>query len=64
MKVLLIRHGQSLNNEMRSQSEVLYESSRTEDSDISDKGLKDSVNIGLRLKEMGVQIDGVYTSAF
>lgn len=64
MRIIFIRHGQSLNNELRAQSEVIYEHSRTEDSDLSDKGASESVKIGVKLREMGVKVDGIYTSAF
>jgi broad specificity phosphatase PhoE len=64
MRVLLVRHGQSTNNELRSQSQALYVMNRTEDPDLSGKGIRESIELGRTLSELGVKIDGILTSAF
>lgn len=64
MRILLVRHGQSMNNELREQSEMLYEHKRTEDADITQKGEKESRELGEAFKHLGIQVDGIFTSAF
>ena len=63
MRVLLVRHGQSTNNELRSQSQQLYELNRVEDPDLSAKGIKESIEFGRTFKQLGIKIDGILTSA-
>ncbi len=64
MRILLVRHGQSMNNELREQSEMLYEHKRTEDADITQKGERESRELGETFKHLGIQVDGIFTSAF
>ncbi len=64
MRVLLVRHGQSMNNELREQSELMYEHKRTEDADITLKGQKESRELGETFRQLGIQVDGIFTSAF
>ena len=64
MRILLVRHGQSMNNKLREQSEELYEHIRTEDADITQKGERESRELAETFKDLGIQVDGIFTSAF
>ena len=59
-----MRHGESLNNQMRGSSEDFYRESRTEDPGLSDKGVAETREVAMTLKELGIELDGVMTSAF
>lgn len=49
---------------MRAQSQTLYEHSRTDDPDLSEKGVRETLEQGRIFKELGIKIDGIFTSAF
>ncbi|TNV73685.1 hypothetical protein FGO68_gene6310 [Halteria grandinella] len=64
MRVLLVRHGQSTNNELRAQLQSLYEHNRTEDPDLSERGVRESLELGRTFKSLGIKLDGIMTTAF
>lgn len=59
-----MRHGQSLNNELRAQLQSLYEHNRTADPDLSERGVRESLELGRTFRELDIRIDGIFTSAF
>ena len=59
-----MRHGQSMNNEMRDQSEDIYLKSRSEDADLTIKGAKESRELGAVFKHLGIKVDGMFTSPY
>ncbi len=63
MRIIFIRHGQSLNNELREQSEELYRLHRAADPVMSAKGERETKEVALAFTKLGIKVDGIYTSA-
>ena len=59
-----MRHGQSTNNVLTTINMDRYHEERVSDPDLSEKGILESLNIGLTFKEKNIKIDEIYTSAF
>ena len=53
-----------MNNELRDQSEGLYQKNRSEDADLTIKGTKESKDLGELFKKLGIKIDGIFTSPY
>ena len=62
MRLILMRHGESQNNAMKRVSKELWDKYRLCEPELSEKGIEDCQKLGLRLKELGIKIDYMYTS--
>ena len=67
MKVIFMRHGESQNNALKSNSPEtieLFEKQRQHDPTLSEKGYKESHQAGRLLKQHNYKIDAFFTSGF
>jgi broad specificity phosphatase PhoE len=46
-----MRHGESQNNALRSESQELYQQERTCDPELSEKGVNDTISFGKMLRD-------------
>ena len=62
MKLIIMRHGETINNQLAKISRELYEKERTAEPELSETGVKDCKRVGEALKQMGIKIDKMLTS--
>ena len=60
MRIIVIRHGQTLNNILQETSFETYEENRKEDTKLSQKGEEDAIKLGKFLKENEFKINKMY----
>lgn len=57
MRIIFIRHGQSMNNQLTEISYETYTEKRTEDPNLTTKGEKEAESLGRFLGESKIRID-------
>jgi len=63
MRVIFMRHGESQNNVYAKMDRALYEEKRTFEPELSTQGVQDCRDLGSAIKDMGLNIDCILTSA-
>ena len=58
-----MRHGESQNNVLAKIDDTVYRQYRQAEPELSDTGVADCRMLGAKLKEIGLKIDHMYTSA-
>ena len=63
MRLILMRHGESQNNVLSKIAQEVYEQYRTYEPELSELGVQESIQMGKALKNSGINIDFMLTSA-